>query len=70
MESLIIKITNKYTCFYSLLKVRGAWNKGQLLKGGVVEKRLKTAGLKTTVWSVVTAHTFFGVQHLRWTVLI
>ena len=24
-----------------LFKVRGAWNKGQLLKGGVVEKRLK-----------------------------
>ena len=40
MESLIVKFTNKYICFYSLFKVRGAWNKGQLLEGGVVEKWL------------------------------
>ena len=37
MESLIIKFTNKCICFYSLYKVRRAWNTGQLLKGGVVE---------------------------------
>jgi len=44
-ESLIIKLTNKYICFYSLFKVREVWNKGQLLKGGVVEKGLRTTGL-------------------------
>jgi len=27
MESLIIKFTNKYICFYSLFEVMGAWNK-------------------------------------------
>jgi len=32
MESLIMKFTNKYICFHSLFKVRGAWNKGQLLR--------------------------------------
>jgi len=38
MEKFIIKFTNTYICFYRLFKVRGAWNKGQLLKGGTVEK--------------------------------
>jgi len=28
-----------------LFKVRRAWNTGQLLKGGVVEKKLRTTGL-------------------------
>jgi len=32
MEILINKFANKYICFYSLCKVKGAWNKGQLLK--------------------------------------
>jgi len=32
MEILINKFTNKYICFYSLFKVRGALNKGQILK--------------------------------------
>jgi len=41
MESLINKFTSKYICFYRLFKVKGAWNKGQLLKGGVVEKKVK-----------------------------
>ena len=41
MESLIITFTNKYTCFQSVFKVRGDWNKGKWLKGGVVEKRFK-----------------------------
>jgi len=31
MEDLINEFTNKYICFYSLFKVRGAWSKGQLL---------------------------------------
>jgi len=42
MEILINTFTNKYICFYSLFKVRGVWHKGQLLEGGVVEKRLRT----------------------------
>ena len=42
MEILINKFTNEYICFYSLFKLSGASNKGQLLKGGVVEKRLTT----------------------------
>jgi len=45
MESLIIKFTNKYICFYRLFKVRRTWNKGQILKGGVIKKRLRTTGL-------------------------
>jgi len=46
MESLINKFTNKHIVFYSLFKVRGLnWNKRQLLKGGVVEKRLRTTAL-------------------------
>jgi len=39
-ESLINKFANKYVCFCSLFKVSGAWNKWQLLKGVVAEKRL------------------------------
>jgi len=46
MEILINKVTNKYICFYSLFKLRGAWNKGQLLKGGLVERRLKTTAME------------------------
>ena len=34
---------NTYAC--KLFKVRGSWNKGHLLKGGVVEKRLRTTGV-------------------------
>jgi len=34
--------------FHGLFKVRGGQNKGQLLKGGVVEKRLKTTVLEGT----------------------
>jgi len=33
MEILINKFANKYISFQSLCKVKGAWNKGQLLKG-------------------------------------
>ena len=37
IESLINKLTNKYIYLYNLfIFVNGAWNKGQLLKGGVV----------------------------------
>ena len=32
----------------NLFKVKGAWNKGQLLRGGIVEKRLRTTGLVIT----------------------
>jgi len=42
-KSLIMKFTKQYICFYSLFKAWGAWNKGQLLKGGVVEVRLRTS---------------------------
>ena len=45
MDSLINKLTNKYICLYNLFIVMGAWNKGQLLKGSMVEKRLRTTGL-------------------------
>jgi len=44
MESLINKFTNKYIRFYSLFKVRGL-KKGQLLKGGVVEKSSRITAL-------------------------
>ena len=44
MEGLINKFSNKYI-FYSLFKVRGAWNKGQSFKRGVVEKRLRTTDI-------------------------
>ena len=44
MVSLINTFANEYTWFYSLFKVRRAWNKRQLLKGGVVEKRLRSPG--------------------------
>ena len=40
IESLIYKFTNKYICFWR------AWNKGQLLKGGMIEKRLTTTSIK------------------------
>jgi len=30
------------TCFCSFYEVRGAWNKGQLRKGGLAEARLRT----------------------------
>jgi len=46
MKTLIIKFTNNYICFYSLFKVREAWNKGQLLKKDVVDKRLWTTVLR------------------------
>ena len=42
-ESLINEFTNKYIWFYNIFNAREAWNKGQLLKGRVVEKRLRTA---------------------------
>ena len=46
MESLVNKFTNKHISFYSLFKVRSLnWNKGQLLKGDVVEKRIRTTAL-------------------------
>jgi len=41
MERLIIKFTNKYICFHSLFKVRGAWNKRQLTEGRRGRKKLK-----------------------------
>jgi len=37
MESLIIKFTNQYICFYSLFKVGGLETKDNYLKAGVVE---------------------------------
>jgi len=56
MHSLINKLTNKYICLHNLFIVRGreikanylkgAWNKGSLLKGVVVGKRLRTTGLE------------------------
>ena len=46
MESLINKFTSKCNCFYNVFNVRGAWNRGQLLNGGVVGKRLGTAAVK------------------------
>ena len=46
MESLINKFTNKCVCLYNLFNTRGAWNKGRLLEGGVVSKRLRTTALK------------------------
>jgi len=49
MQSLINKFTNKYFCFYSLFEVRGSWNKGQSLKGSVVQKRLRTTVLNTYI---------------------
>jgi len=46
MESLINKFTNKRICFYNLFNVRGLESKGDyFFKGGVVEKRLRTADL-------------------------
>jgi len=38
MESLIYKLTNKYTCLCNSFIAREAWNRGQLLKGGVWRK--------------------------------
>jgi len=43
MKSLIINFTNKYIAFTAYLK--GAKNKGHLLRGGVVEKRLRNTVL-------------------------
>ena len=45
MQSSINKFTNKYICFYKYLMSRWAWNKQQLLEGGVVEKKLSTTDL-------------------------
>ena len=47
MEHLINKSTDKFICFYSIFKIREAWNKEILLKGGVVEKKLRTTDLAT-----------------------
>jgi len=46
MESLIIKFTIKYICFYSLFKVRGLETKGNYLREDLVEKRLRATGLE------------------------
>jgi len=46
MESLINKFINKCICFYILFKLRRVGNKGQLLKGGVMEKRFRTTGIE------------------------
>jgi len=48
MEILINKFANKYFCFCSLFQVRGLETKGQLLEGGVVEKRLRTTTTEFT----------------------
>ena len=47
MERLINKLTNKevFICLYKLFIARGAWSKGQLPKGGVVEIRSRTTDL-------------------------
>jgi len=45
MESLINKLTKKYFCLCNSFIVRRTSNKGQLLKGGLVEKRLRSNGL-------------------------
>ena len=42
MEGLINKLTINTFVFTIYLMSGGAWNKGHLLKGGVVEKRLRT----------------------------
>jgi len=47
MKSLLNKFTNKYIYFYTLLDFREACNKEQLLKGGVVEKRLRINTLES-----------------------
>jgi len=46
MQSLMNKNTNKYNCFHNIFNITGPWNKGQLLKGGVVEKRWRTTALE------------------------
>jgi len=46
MENFIIKFTNKYISFYDLFKVRGAWNKAQLLQGDVVGKKLRNISVR------------------------
>jgi len=51
MEGVINQCNKKNICFYNL-KLREAFNKGQLLKGGVVEKRLRAIALKI-VWRYV-----------------
>jgi len=54
MESLINKSANKYICFYSFFKVRGVWNKGQLLKAGHWCRRRRCRGVsappKLLIW--------------------
>jgi len=39
MDSFINKLTDKYICLHKFFVFKGAWHKGQLLKGGAVEKR-------------------------------
>jgi len=52
MERLINEFTNKYFRFHNLFHARVAWNKGQLLKGGVVEDRLRTTALSRNIDNV------------------
>jgi len=54
MERLINKLTNKeaFICLYKLFIVRGAWSKGQVPKGGVVETRSRTTDLNYSDHSV------------------
>ena len=44
-KPLKIEINLPRNTFYNIFEVRGAWYKGKLLKGGVVEKRLRTTGV-------------------------
>jgi len=49
-------LINKYICLYNLFVIKWAWNKGQLHKEGVADKRWRTTDLKN-----IRSHWWFCV---------